>query len=192
VKSGIHSLEQNAVKGLSSLFPGLGSIFGGGKRDGSSANNALFVQFAGADALGGTLPLGNLGSIASLLGGSTGGNGSSGFLSSIGSVVGGIGNGIGGLFGSIASFFGGFLADGGDAQPGRAYIVGEKRPELFMPRSAGTVVPVVPNAKSSYNQTKVELHIHGVTDADSFKKSSAQISSAMGNAVSRGQQRNGR
>jgi lambda family phage tail tape measure protein len=193
VKSGIHSLEQNAVKGLTSLFPGLGSIFGGGKRDGSSAQQALFVTFdSGAGGAVGQLPLGNLGGIASLLGGTGGGgNGSSGFLSSIGSVVGGIGHGIGGLFGSIASFFGGFLADGGDAQPGRAYIVGEKRPELFVPRSAGTVVPSLPDSKSNYNQTTVHMTIN-TPDADSFKKSSAQISSAMGIAVSRGQQRNGR
>src|SRR5260370_22676595 len=46
VKSGVHSLEQNTVKGLTSLFPGLGGIFGGGKRDGSSSQNALYFIFA--------------------------------------------------------------------------------------------------------------------------------------------------
>lgn len=34
----------------------------------------------------------------------------------------------------------GFLADGGPALPGRAYVVGERGPELFVPNQAGTVV----------------------------------------------------
>ena len=43
-----------------------------------------------------------------------------------------------GLFGSL---FGGFLANGGPAQAGRSYIVGEKGPELFTPNTSGTVSP---------------------------------------------------
>lgn len=46
----------------------------------------------------------------------------------------------GGLFGGA---FGGFLADGGPAMPGRPYVVGERGPELFVPKSAGFVVPNV-------------------------------------------------
>ncbi|MGA1077022.1 MAG: hypothetical protein ACO307_18135, partial [Ilumatobacteraceae bacterium] len=37
--------------------------------------------------------------------------------------------------------FGGGRATGGPTNPGTAYVVGEKGPELFVPRSAGTVVP---------------------------------------------------
>ena len=37
----------------------------------------------------------------------------------------------------------GALAGGGDVLPGRAYVVGEKRPELFVPNSAGHVYPSV-------------------------------------------------
>ena len=33
------------------------------------------------------------------------------------------------------------LAEGGPAKPGKPYIVGEKGPELFVPKSAGTVIP---------------------------------------------------
>jgi phage-related minor tail protein len=33
------------------------------------------------------------------------------------------------------------LAEGGPAKAGQPYIVGEKGPELFVPKSAGTVVP---------------------------------------------------
>lgn len=44
------------------------------------------------------------------------------------------------LFGSLGSF-GGFFADGGSPPVGRPSIVGERGPEVFVPRSAGTVVP---------------------------------------------------
>jgi len=36
---------------------------------------------------------------------------------------------------------GGFLADGGSANANTPYIVGERGPELFVPRSSGTVIP---------------------------------------------------
>lgn len=36
---------------------------------------------------------------------------------------------------------GGFLADGGPAAAGRPYVVGERGPELFVPRTAGMVIP---------------------------------------------------
>jgi hypothetical protein len=37
--------------------------------------------------------------------------------------------------------FGGFLANGGPASPGKAYVVGEREPEMFMPKPAGVVIP---------------------------------------------------
>jgi hypothetical protein len=61
---------------------------------------------------------------------------------------------IGGIFNSI---FGGsssgiladmFKADGGPVRAGQAYIVGENRPELFVPSSSGTIVPSVPNGNN--------------------------------------------
>jgi hypothetical protein len=50
----------------------------------------------------------------------------------------------GGLFGG-ATAFGGFREKGGPVSPGKAYVVGEKRPELFVPSTAGTIMPNVPN-----------------------------------------------
>ena len=54
----------------------------------------------------------------------------------------------GGLGGSFSSFLGSVastglpgLASGGPVMPGKPHIVGEKGPELFVPRVAGTVVP---------------------------------------------------
>jgi tape measure domain-containing protein len=43
--------------------------------------------------------------------------------------------------GILGGLFGGFLANGGPAQAGRAYMVGERGPEMFVPRSSGTVIP---------------------------------------------------
>jgi len=49
------------------------------------------------------------------------------------------GSGTGGLFSSISSLFG--FADGGDPPVGKASIVGENGPELFVPKVPGTIVP---------------------------------------------------
>lgn len=54
-----------------------------------------------------------------------------------------IGNALGGGAGSgLAALFGGGRATGGPVDPGRFYVVGEQGPELLVPRSAGTVVPL--------------------------------------------------
>lgn len=51
----------------------------------------------------------------------------------------------GGLFGSIArgvgGFFGGARAMGGPVTAGRAYVVGERRPEVFVPNQSGRILP---------------------------------------------------
>jgi len=184
------SLEANLFtsvlkKAESGLAGSLGSMFGlGGKADGSSQTNALWVQMAGspfgASGLD-NLPLGNFGGLGSLLGLS--GSTTTG-TTAPGSSSGGLLSGISSFFGNIGSLFGGFLADGGDAQPGKAYIVGEKRPELFVPRSAGTVVPNFASGDSKSITVQNHLHISGVNDADSFKRSQHQIFTQM----SRGQQ----
>lgn len=50
-----------------------------------------------------------------------------------------------GLIGSlIGKMFGGFRAGGGTVQAGKAYVVGERRPELFVPNTSGSIVPRVP------------------------------------------------
>ena len=44
----------------------------------------------------------------------------------------------GGLFGSL---FGGARANGGPVQAGKAYLVGERGPEILMPNTSGTIIP---------------------------------------------------
>jgi len=41
----------------------------------------------------------------------------------------------------LHALLGGFFADGGDPPVGQASVVGEQGPELFVPRSAGTIIP---------------------------------------------------
>ena len=52
---------------------------------------------------------------------------------------------LGGMQGGISSFlgslFGGFFAEGGSPPVGKPSIVGENGPELFVPKSAGTIIP---------------------------------------------------
>jgi hypothetical protein len=49
--------------------------------------------------------------------------------------------GVRGIVSSALSFFGGFRAEGGPVMGGRGYIVGERGPELFVPRQSGGIVP---------------------------------------------------
>lgn len=59
-------------------------------------------------------------------------------LSSVGGFFGG---GFGGAVASLGSSFSGYRAGGGDVSAGSSYVVGEKGPELFMPKTSGVIVP---------------------------------------------------
>ncbi|WP_347246319.1 tape measure protein [Thermogutta sp.] len=48
------------------------------------------------------------------------------------------------IWAQVATIVAGFLQSGGQVVPRRAYVVGEKGPELFVPESAGRVVPLTP------------------------------------------------
>jgi hypothetical protein len=95
--------------------------------------------------------------IANLLfggGGSSGG----GIFSIFGRLLGGGGGSLGGMmnFSGVGSGlnFGSFgRASGGPVSAGQPYIVGEKRPELFVPSTSGTIVPNVGGA------AMVEVHV---------------------------------
>lgn len=55
----------------------------------------------------------------------------------------------GGIFGAIGSaLFGGRRAAGGPVSAGRAYVVGERRPELFVPDRNGMILPSIPKTGS--------------------------------------------
>jgi len=91
-------------------------------------------------------------------------------------------------------------AGGGRMYAGEPGIIGEKGPEIFIPDTSGTVL--TNNAlrsmmnggagsRSNVTNNNVELHLHGVTDADSFRKSADQTALELAGAVSRASRRNG-
>ncbi|HLZ08588.1 MAG TPA: hypothetical protein VKT80_08380, partial [Chloroflexota bacterium] len=72
--------------------------------------------------------------------------------------------------------------------PNRAYIVGEKHPEFFVPRQPGHVSPSLELGGSRH--MTINMHIHGVHDADSFRKSQAQVHADLRNEMDRSYYRN--
>ena len=86
------------------------------------------------------------------------------------SLFGGGGGGGGGfsILGSIGKIFG--FANGGQPPVNRPSIIGERGPELFVPRTAGTVIPnnQLGGNQIVNNSTAVSYQIHAV-DAASFK-----------------------
>jgi phage-related minor tail protein len=75
------------------------------------------------------------------------------------------GGGGGGILGSIGKIFG--FANGGNPAIGNPILVGEKGPELMIPRNASTIIPNSQLGGSS-NQTSVTYNIQAV-DAQSFQ-----------------------
>lgn len=53
----------------------------------------------------------------------------------------GVPGGTGGLFGLLGGAFGGARAAGGPVDPGHVYRVGERGPEMFVPKTAGVIIP---------------------------------------------------
>lgn len=70
---------------------------------------------------------------------------------------GGGGGGAASFLGSLfSSIFGGAMADGGSVEPGRGYLVGERGPEWFMPRTAGNIIPNGGGSMTVINNFRIE------------------------------------
>jgi len=81
-------------------------------------------------------------------------------------------------FGSI---FGGARAAGGPVSGGTAYLVGERGPELFVPKNAGNIVP---NAAANSGSRAVVINMNvQASDAGSFRRSMGQIKADLAFAV---------
>lgn len=94
----------------------------------------------------------------------------------IGSIFEAIGVGAGSLVGGGAPG----RATGGPVSPGRAYLVGERGPELFVPTSAGQVAPTM----SSPSDRSVAVTVNVMTPvgsdaAQALARSSRQIARAV-------------
>jgi hypothetical protein len=71
----------------------------------------------------------------------------------------------------FANFLGGARASGGPVASNKAYLVGEKGPELFMPNTNGQIVA---NNHLGGRPINLVMNINS-TDASSFRKSQSQI-----------------
>ncbi len=133
VKDGIKSAMSQGLGKLGSM---LGIKAPKGKPDFSEANPGHVI--VDNPAGGGSTPAGGLSGLAGLVKGA--GGDAAGAGDDQGSGAGGFLKTASGLLGTVLKF-GGFMAGGGDVDPGQSYIVGEHEAELFTPRTAGSITP---------------------------------------------------
>lgn len=170
-------------------------------RDVAVMRGELTGSFAsGIDAAGGALERGLLTAIR---------NGKLGFedLKSVGLRVisdiaeAAIGSGIGAIFGGAGGagaagglgFLGALLglpgrATGGPVSPGRAFIVGERGPEMFVPTSAGRVETGAMGARQA-RDVRVTITINensGQSAPMALQRSSKQVARAVRRAIAEG------
>ena len=94
-----------------------------------------------------------------------------------GSILGSEGKKGGGIFGAL-----GLFANGGRPPVGKPSIVGEKGPELFVPRSSGTIVPN--NKLGGGGSTSVVVNVDASgTSAEGDEPDAAQLGRLIGAAV---------
>lgn len=87
----------------------------------------------------------------------------------------GMGGGAGGLLSSLGSLFAGGRASGGPVMPGRAYLVGERGPELIVPGASAHVVDAERTSGLLAGRGVSQVFNVTTPDADSFRRSQRQI-----------------
>lgn len=92
----------------------------------------------------------------------------------------------GGISDFIPGLFDGFRAAGGDVSGGKSYIVGEKGPELFMPKSSGSIVPNDKLGGKGIGNVVMNFTVSGATDM----RSQQQIAAAAFGGINRAYRRN--
>jgi hypothetical protein len=106
--------------------------------------------------------------------------------SGLASLFGGGGSGGGGLGGLIGQSLGALFglpgrATGGPVSPGRAYVVGERGPEIFLPTAAGRIDPGG-GAMGEARGVNVAIQLavpRGTSAPTAMRRSSRQIASAV-------------
>lgn len=110
--------------------------------------------------------------IGNLFGGGAGGGGGGGGLGGL------LGNTIGALFGLPGR------ATGGPVAPGRAYLVGERGPEVFVPAAAGRVETGLGAAPGRDVRVAIQVAVpRGQAAPTAMQRSSRQIASAVRRAL---------
>lgn len=92
------------------------------------------------------------------------------------------GGGIGGIAGALGQLLGApGRATGGPVAPGRAYLVGERGPELFVPTASGTVVARGGGGGDGPREVRVAITINAPAGAapDALAQSGRQIARAV-------------
>jgi Lambda phage tail tape-measure protein (Tape_meas_lam_C) len=150
-----------------------GGLFGGGLGGSSDSGDS-------GDSGDGEDSSGSLGKIQSGMGK---------IFSAIGSFFQKIGSAILSAFkfigGAIAGLFGGFKADGGDVFSGKAYVVGERGPEIFAPGRSGTIIPN--HALGAQRTANITINQYlAPTKSDPFGYSDSQLTNASANGMLRG------
>ena len=92
----------------------------------------------------------------------------------------------GGIFGFLGNILGGKKApgkaNGGPVAGGNPYVVGEKGPELFVPKSSGTIVPNNPLGGGGSTSVVVNVDASG-TSAEGDEPDAAQLGRLIGSVV---------
>jgi hypothetical protein len=193
----IYVIQTSAAKAGGGSGGGLAGLFGvsGTPPDGSSGNPFYVIQQGGGS---GGDSSGDSGGDSGDSSDGIGGKLSSMFsniFSKIESVIKTIVSVIEKVASTVVSvfkgIFGGGMAGGGDVTPGKAYVVGERHPEFFVPRSAGTIHPSLAMAGGGHRTSIVNMTVNGVSDADSFRRSQSQIYSGMHAQLAHANSRNG-
>jgi len=199
---------------FSDLFDGAGSMIKGlfgasasasaGNGAASAASGASAMATLGASVSATTAPLASLAASTTGLNAVTSGlaasfaalNGAVQIAATSMSTMGGA-SAVGDLGSAAGAFgsFGGFFADGGDPPVGKVSVVGERGPELFVPKAAGTILPNELFSRGSDSDQKpsqtnvINLHIN--VPSGTSRATADQIAAMSGNAVNRALRRNG-
>lgn len=104
---------------------------------------------------------------------------------------GSFGDTIGGFLGNFLSF-GGARASGGDVWPNSAFLVGENGPEMFVPRTAGLILPAEMTAERRGGTARiVQQTFNQVINGPMTRRTSEQSARENGRAARRGLARTG-
>lgn len=107
-------------------------------------------------------------------------------------IRGGIGviGGGGGLLASTGQLLAGLLgapgrAAGGPVAPGRAYLVGERGPELFVPTASGRIDPAAGGGTGRETRVSITVNAPAGTEPQALAQSSRQVARAVKAALMR-------
>ncbi len=98
---------------------------------------------------------------------------------------GSLGTSFGASLGGILSIFGGGRETGGSVQPGKAYVVGEKRAEVFVPSTSGYIVPRVPSGQAGSGGGEVRVSLDPGLVVTMIEGSVSVAKSSAGDAIRR-------